>query len=1133
MNSEEKINILLVDDQPSNLLSLEAILESPDYHLVKSHSGKDALKKVLEQDFAVILLDVRMPDLDGFETAKLIKQRDQSKHIPIIFLTALDEGEESLFRGYTVGAVDYVLKPCNPQILKSKVSAFAELHRKSRQLLQEQEARANAEQVQSDLSFLVNAGRLLASSLDYSKTLERTARLAVSKFADWCVVDLIEAGEPRRLAVAHVDPSKEKFVSELHRRYPPDPNATYGVAKVLRTGEPELYPEIPDSLLQMAARDAAHLEILRGLGLKSAMLVPLKVQDRTLGVITFVCEKTGRTYGERDLLMAQELARRAASAIENAQLYSEAQKEIAERKSIERRLAAQHAVTRALAESMTLTEATPRMIQAICKALAWELGVLWLVDKEAHRLQCVEIWHLPSISLTEFDELCRIKTFSPGEGLPGRIWSSGEPAWISDVTQDPNFPREAAAAKEGLHAAFGFPIRRGVDFLGVIEFFSREIREPDEDLLQLMGNIGSQIGQFVERKQAEQAKLESEARKTAILESALDCIITIDEKGRIIEFNPAAEKTFGYRREEVIGKEMAALIIPPSLQERHRQGLMHYLATGEGPIIGKRIEMTAVRADGAEFPVELAVTRIHLDGPPMFTGYLRDITKRKQAEKALAESHMQLRLAVESARARLWLWEISEDQIYCITFSAEGDPVSKYFGALNVLLERVHPEDREAVRCAFQKALAGEKDYNVQFRYHEPEGSTPWLLGRAHLVKDINGKPLRMYGLNIEMTEYKEAEEKLKESERRFRQLAENIREVFWMSDPLKQKMLYISPAYEEIWGRSCESLYQQPKSFLEAIHPEDLPRALAFVERQPLGEKTDIEYRVIRPDGSLRWIRDRAFPIKNEAGQVYRIVGIAEDITQQRLAEDELKQKTKEAQEASRIKSEFVSNVSHELRTPLNAILGYNALLLDGTYGNIGNDQKNPLEGIQRNAEDLLKLVDEVLDLAKIESGKMPVEIEKVTLISVIQETLAGMQPLFDQKSLYVRFNKPERLPLIYSDSDKIKQIFVNLLSNSVKFTQKGGITITAADLPDKGGVEVSINDTGIGIRPEELPKIFDTFHQVDATGTREFGGVGLGLSIVKHLIGLLKGTVYVESVYGAGSTFKVFLPYQYDEPA
>ncbi len=251
-------------------------------------------------------------------------------------------------------------------------------------------------------------------------------------------------------------------------------------------------------------------------------------------------------------------------------------------------------------------------------------------------------------------------------------------------------------------------------------------------------------------------------------------------------------------------------------------------------------------------------------------------------------------------------------------------------------------------------------------------------------------------------------------------------------------------------------------------------------------------------------------------------------DVIQSREAE--LKRKTIEAQEASRIKSEFVSNVSHELRTPLNAIMGYNSLLLEEVYGAVSESQKGPLEGVQRNANDLLKLVNEVLDLARIESGKMPVEIQEVDIVLLIKETLSGMQPLFDQKSLYVRFNQVEPLPAIYSDSDKIKQILVNLLSNAVKFTKKGGIRIAMTARPDKGGVEISIQDTGIGVKPEELSKIFNTFHQVDASATREFGGVGLGLAIVKDLIYLLQGEVRVESQYGKGSTFTVYLPYRFE---
>lgn len=440
----------------------------------------------------------------------------------------------------------------------------------------------------------------------------------------------------------------------------------------------------------------------------------------------------------------------------------------------------------------------------------------------------------------------------------------------------------------------------------------------------------------------------------------------------------------------------------------------------------------------------------------------------------------------------------------------------------------LYPEDKERVFNEWYDATKAGREFASEYRFQTPEGKVTWIYGSAIALRNEAGAIMGYIGTNTDITERKEAEEKLKESESRFRQLAENIHEIFWMSDPLKHEMLYISPAYEKIWGRSCESLYQEPRSFLDGIHPEDHPILKASLEQQARGEATDIVYRVIRPDGSRRWIRDRSFPIKDRSGRVYRTAGIAEDITQQREAEEELKNKTVQALEASRIKSDFVSNVSHELRTPINAIIGYSTLLLDETYGAVSQDQKAPLEGVVRNANDLLNLVNDVLDLSRIESGKMAIHVGPVQIPFLIEGILSGMDPLFEKKSLRVQFNRPAAFPVIQSDAEKIKQITINFLSNAVKFTKQGGITILTRDLPERGGIEFSIQDTGIGIKSEELPKIFDAFHQVDASATREFGGVGLGLSIVKKLIDLLQGEIRVESEYGKGSTFSVFLPYR-----
>jgi PAS domain S-box-containing protein len=441
-------NILLVDDRPENLLALEAILEPLEQKLLYAHSGEEALRQLLLHDVAIILLDVQMPLLDGFETAKLIKQRERTKHIPIIFITAISKEEEHVFRGYSAGAVDYVFKPFNPDVLRSKVAVFIELHEKTRQLreqaeqLKEQElaelrreseeryrflAEAQPDQIWTAMpngeldyvnqrvldyfdtsfservaagwtdvthpedlprtlrvwqqaletgssyenelrlrradesyrwhltralpmrdrrgeivkwfgsntdiedrksaeeaqGFLVEAGATLGSSLDYRTTLAALAKMAVPRIADWARIDIVEDGKLRTLAVEHVDEHKIELALELARRYPEDPDAAQGPPLVLRTGKSELVTEISEERLSELAVDDLHLELVRELGFQSYMGVPLVARKRTLGVISFVVAESGRRYGPADLALAEELARRASTAIENAQLYRE------------------------------------------------------------------------------------------------------------------------------------------------------------------------------------------------------------------------------------------------------------------------------------------------------------------------------------------------------------------------------------------------------------------------------------------------------------------------------------------------------------------------------------------------------------------------------------------------------------------------------------------------------------------------------------------------------------------------------------------------------------------------------------------------------------------------------------------
>ncbi len=377
------------------------------------------------------------------------------------------------------------------------------------------------------------------------------------------------------------------------------------------------------------------------------------VQDDTLSpsrVIALVRDNTAREEAEAKIRLLNETLEQGVID-RTAQLNSmntEMQMEIKERKRIESHLAGEHAITRILAEAETVAEAAPKILQVICESLGWSLGVFWKTNDQVRVLTCIETWHSPAINAAKFEAVNREKIFWPDEGLPGRVWTGDEPIWMTDVTQMNDFIRAIDAEETGLHSALAFPIRSRDCISGVMEFFSPEIRRPDAELLQMLSNIGSQIGQFIDRKESERALWESETRKRAILESALDCMITADHEGKILEFNPAAERTFGYSRRELLGQNMADRIIPPRLRKYHREAFSRYLESGEGPILNRRVETTGMRADGSEFPVELTITRIPIDGPPVFQGFLRDITERKKMEEALAAEKERLAVTLGS-----------------------------------------------------------------------------------------------------------------------------------------------------------------------------------------------------------------------------------------------------------------------------------------------------------------------------------------------------------------------------------------------------------------------------------------------------------------------------------------------------
>ena len=305
--------------------------------------------------------------------------------------------------------------------------------------------------------------------------------------------------------------------------------------------------------------------------------------------------------------------------------------DIGARKRAERRLAAQFVVTQALAESGSMSEAAPRILRGICENLGWDIGAYWALDPDRDVLCCAQTHALRDG--TAFENANSAMSFKRGVGLPGRAWEAAAPLWIVDACREPDLPRAELFASEGIHAVLAFPLVDAGRVVGVMEFFSTEIRHPDEQLLQVAHVIGSQVGQFLERRRAELAVRDSEARTRAVIDTAIECVISFDAEGRITEWNPAAERTFGWPADAAVGQEMTALILPFASREVFRAALRDHLETGETQFLGRRIELRGLRSDATEFPVELTITRVPVKGTVTFTSYWRDISDRKRAEE--------------------------------------------------------------------------------------------------------------------------------------------------------------------------------------------------------------------------------------------------------------------------------------------------------------------------------------------------------------------------------------------------------------------------------------------------------------------------------------------------------------------
>ena len=490
----------------------------------------------------------------------------------------------------------------------------------------------------------------------------------------------------------------------------------------------------------------------------------------------------------------------------------------------------------------------------------------------------------------------------------------------------------------------------------------------------------------------------SEAWMRALLTTTVDGVITVGRDGIITEFNASAERIFGWRRDEIVGRCVTVL-----LPERHRspeRGLLHVLGRGSLDGIATSTETFGVRKDGSLVPVRGAMGHARLGNQDLFVCFVTDISERRAMESALQASEQQFRSLI---------------------------------------------------------------------------GNIPGISYRSKLNGD-------------------------------------------W-------PMVFISDAVERVTGYPARDFLGEPprRVFGALIHAEDRVRVAkdtgaALREGRPYL----VEYRLLHADGSVRWLWENGTTVCDEHGDVQWLDGVILDITERRQMEEALRDAKEKAEQAAAARATFVANMSHEIRTPMNSILGFTDVLLDGE---LNGAQRRHLDTIRSAGRALLRLLNEILDTAKLEKGAVELEQNDYNLLSLIDELSSTLAANARAKGLHLDIHYDPALPTgLRGDELRMRQVLTNLLDNAIKFTSEGGVTLRVGAEGDQ--LCIAVADTGIGIAPERLAAIFDPFTQADASMTRRFGGTGLGTTISKQLVELMGGRIWAESEIGRGTTFHVRVP-------
>jgi PAS domain S-box-containing protein len=606
----------------------------------------------------------------------------------------------------------------------------------------------------------------------------------------------------------------------------------------------------------------------------------------------------------------------------------------------------------------------------------------------------------------------------------------------------------------------------------------------------------------------------------SITDAVGDALIVIDQHGAVVDWNRQAETIFGWSHDEAVGRSLADMILPVAYRDAHSHGLRRFLATGEGPILGSRIEITALRRDGTEFPVELTVLRpFQFEDQYLFSALVRDISARKQAEQAVRQSESLYHSLVDALPIHVTRKDIHGRITYvnktfcCLLGLSEAEILGKtdYDFFPQELAEKYRQDDRRVLETGEPFECVEENRTADKTRYFEVR-KTP--------VYDADGNPVETQAIFWDVTEREEARANLASERDLLRTLMDHLPDFVYVKDAAGNYVTVNDAQLRMIGAESHDAVAGKTAS---DFRPSDLAEQYAAADKMVMesGEPMiDREQRSVRPDGSEAWLLSSKVPLHDKDGSITGIVGIDRDITERKRAEEKLKRYAAELERSNRDLDEFVAVVSHDLHAPLRAVAGYCRLLQRRYGGSLDADAKQFIEYATEGAERMQRLIENLQVYARV--TRKPASLSMVESEASLREALANLNMLVQESNATVTHDP---LPAVMADGTQLMQLFQNLIGNAIKYCRDRPPEVHLWATEEDRHWCFGVRDNGIGFDPSHVKEIFRIFQRLHGDEV-EFGGAGIGLATCKRIVERHGGRIWVDSEPGKGSVFYFTIP-------